>query len=69
MTVVVTVNVEGRYRGFLRIGDVGDSARRVHISPDDEWHTGTDLGRADTVALRAEARRNSDDLARPYSGG
>ena len=68
MTVVVTVNVEGRYRGFLASAML-EIAPGVYISPqmtdgirERVWDV------LDEVVLRAQAGRHSNDLARPGSG-
>ena len=55
MTVVVTVNVEGRYRGFLASAMLEIAPGRVHLSADDGWHTGTGVGRPSALVLRVEA--------------
>ena len=70
MTIVVTVNVEGRYRGFLASAML-EIAPGVYTAPmmtsgirDRIWDV-----LSEPVVLRAGARLDSDDLARPVCGG
>ena len=63
MTVVVTINVEARYRGFLASAML-EIAPGVYTSPQmTQGIPGADLGSAGAVAWGVATRRDSDDMA------
>ena len=53
MTIVVTVNVEGRYRGFLASAMLEIAPGVYTARDDDKRHTRPNLGCAEPVALRS----------------
>ena len=69
MTVIVTVNVEARYRGFLASAML-EIAPGVYTSPNMTGgrHPGADLGRVERMVFPAWARLNRDDVARLRRG-
>ena len=69
MTVVVTVNVEARYRGFLASAMLEIAPGGVHLAADDQRYKGKNLGRRLPVVLRVGAGIDSDDLAGPVRRG
>ena len=69
MTVVVTINVEGRYRGFLASVMLEIAPGGIHLAADDQWDTGTGVGRVDPLVRLSGAGVDRDDVARPQRRG
>ena len=69
MTMVVTVNVEGRYRGFLASVMLEIAPAGERVAGHDQRRPGPDLERAGAVTRPAGQRVRRDDVARSIGGG